>query len=36
MDLQELGWGIMDWIGLTQDRDTWRTLLNAAMKRRAA
>jgi len=23
----------MDWIELAQDRDRWRTLLNAAMKR---
>jgi hypothetical protein len=34
MDLQELGCGIMDWIDLTQDRDTWRALVKAAMKRR--
>ena len=24
-DLQEVGCGYMDWIGLTQDRDRWRT-----------
>ena len=36
MDLQELGLGIMDWIGLTQERNTWRTLVNAATKRRVA
>ena len=24
MDLQELGCGYMDWIGLAQDRDRWR------------
>jgi len=29
MDLQEVGNGIMDWIGLAQDRDRWRTLVNA-------
>jgi len=29
MDLQEVECGYMDWIGLAQDRDRWRTLLNA-------
>jgi hypothetical protein len=28
-DLLEIGWGGVDWIGLAQDRDKWRTLLNA-------
>ena len=32
MDLQEVGCGYMDWIGLAQDRDRWRTLLSAVMK----
>ena len=31
MDLQEVGCGYMDWIGLTQDRDRWRTLVSAVM-----
>jgi len=31
-DLQEVGCGYMDWIGLTQDRDRWRTLASAVMK----
>jgi hypothetical protein len=31
MDLGEIGWGGVDWIGLTQDRDKWRALVNAAM-----
>ena len=26
MDLQEVGWGIMDWIDVAQDRDRWRAL----------
>ena len=31
MDLQEMGCGYMDWIGLAQDRDRWRTLVSAVM-----
>jgi len=31
MDLQEVGCGYMDWIGLAQVRDSWRTLVSAAM-----
>jgi len=34
MDLQEVGCGYMDWIGLSQDRDRWRTLVSAVMNRR--
>jgi len=34
MDLQEVGCGYMDWIGLAQDRDRWRTLVSAVMNRR--
>jgi len=34
MDLQEVGCVYMDWIGLAQDRDSWRTLVSAAMNLR--
>jgi len=31
VDLQEVGCGYMDWIGLAQDRERWRTLVSAVM-----
>jgi len=34
MDLQEVGCGYMDWIGLARDRDRWRTLVSAVMNLR--
>ena len=34
MDLQEVGCGYMDSIGLVQDRDRWRTLVSAVMNLR--
>jgi len=34
LELQEVGCGYMDWIGLAQDRDRWRTLVSAVMNLR--
>ena len=34
MDLQEVGCGYVDWIGLAQDRDRRRTLVSAVMNLR--
>jgi hypothetical protein len=34
IDLVEVGWGDVDWIGLAQDRDRWRALVNSVLKLR--
>jgi len=34
MDLQGVGCGYMDWIGLAQDRGRWQTLVSAVMNLR--
>jgi hypothetical protein len=31
MDLREIDWGGMCWIGLSQDRDQWTALVNTVM-----
>jgi hypothetical protein len=35
IELVEVGWGGVDWIGLGQDRDKWRALVNEVMNLRA-
>jgi hypothetical protein len=34
MDLGEVGWGDVDWIGLAQDRNRWRTVVNSVLNLR--
>jgi hypothetical protein len=34
MDFVEVGWGDVDWIGLAQDRDRWRALVNLVLNLR--
>jgi hypothetical protein len=34
MDLIEVGWGDVDWIGLAEDRDRWRALMNSVLSLR--
>jgi len=34
IDLQQVGCGYMDWIGLVQVRDRWRTFVSAVMNLR--
>jgi hypothetical protein len=34
MDLGDVGWGDVDWIGLAKDRNRWRTLVNLVLNLR--
>jgi hypothetical protein len=34
MDLGEVGWGDVDWIGLAQDGNRWRALVNSILNLR--
>jgi hypothetical protein len=36
MGLVQVGWGGVDWIGLAQDRDRWRALVNSVLNLRAS
>jgi hypothetical protein len=31
MDLGEVGWGDVDWIGLAKDRNRWRATVNSVL-----
>jgi hypothetical protein len=31
LDLREIGWGVMDWIDLAEDRDQWKALVYSIM-----
>jgi hypothetical protein len=33
-DLRDIGWDVMDWIDLAQDRDQWRDLLKTIINLR--
>jgi hypothetical protein len=33
-DLEEVGWGDVNWIGLGQDRNRWRALTNSVLNLR--
>jgi hypothetical protein len=35
-DLVEVGWGDEDWIGLAEDRDRWRAVVNSVLNHRVA
>jgi hypothetical protein len=32
MDLREIGWEVVDWMHLNQDRNQWRIVVNTVMK----
>jgi hypothetical protein len=34
MDHREIGWDVLDWTNLAQDRDQWKALVNTAMNLR--
>jgi hypothetical protein len=34
MDLREVGWGYVDWIGLAKDRNRWRAFVTSVLNLR--
>jgi len=31
LDLRKIGWKVVDWIHVAQDRDQWKSLVNTVM-----
>jgi len=36
VDIRKVGWEVVNWIRLTQNRDLWRALVNTVMKHEAS
>jgi hypothetical protein len=36
MDIGDVGWGYVDWIGLAKDRNRWRALVNSLLNLRVS
>jgi hypothetical protein len=36
MDFEKMGWGDVDWIDLSQDRNRWRALVNSVLNLRVS
>ena len=36
INIQQVGWGRIDWIDLSQDKDRWRALMNAVTNLRVS
>jgi hypothetical protein len=34
MDIQEVGWTVVEWIDMDEDRDRWRAVVSAVMNLR--
>jgi hypothetical protein len=34
MDLRDIGWDVVDWMDIAQDRDQWRALVNTILNLR--
>jgi hypothetical protein len=34
MNLRDIGWNVVDWIDVAQDRDQWRALVNTVLNLR--
>jgi hypothetical protein len=34
MDLRQIGWDVVDWMDIAQDRDQWRALVNTILNLR--